>query len=240
MRALIPRPVRRRLRRLLQNVPEPGRIDFGDLRRLAPLDRDFGSNRGLPIDRYYIENFLARHAQDIRGRVLEIGEDTYTRRFGGEQVVRSDVLHVAEGNPAATIVADLAHGEAIPSDAFDCIIFTQTLQLIYDWRAGLATLHRILKQNGVLLATFPGITQIYSEEWAKTWYWAFTGRSAERIFGELFPPTSVAVTTYGNILAAISFLHGIATEELQTEELEHRDPGFQVLISLRAVKNSGG
>jgi SAM-dependent methyltransferase len=239
MRTLLPRLVRRRLRWWMQNVPAPGRIDFGDLRRLAPLDQEFGCNRGLPIDRFYIERFLAQHAADVRGRVLEIGEDTYTHRFGGERVIRSDVLHVAEGNPAATLVGDLTTARHIASNAFDCIIFTQTLQLIYDWRAALATLYRILKPDGVLLATFPGSTQVYSREWASSWYWSFTERSAERIFGELFSPTSVAVEAHGNILAAISFLHGIATEELRTEELEHRDPCFQVLISVRAIKSGG-
>ena len=45
-------------------------------------------------------------------------------------------------------------------DAFDCIIFTQTLHFIYDVRLAIQTLHRILKPGGVLLATFPGISQI--------------------------------------------------------------------------------
>ena len=50
------------------------------------------------------------------GRVLEIGDDEYTRRFGGDRVERSDVLHVEEGNPQATIVADLADAPQIPDD----------------------------------------------------------------------------------------------------------------------------
>jgi SAM-dependent methyltransferase len=258
MTAVIPTPLRRRLRqvpllrsfratslrrgllRWFTTVPPPGHIDFGDLRRTKPIDRDFGSNRGLPIDRFYIEHFLAQHAPDVRGRVLEIGENTYTRRFGGARVVQSDVLHVTEGNPAATFVADLTNAGHIPSDAFDCVILTQTLQLIYDCRTALGTLHRILKPGGVLLATFPGITQVYSHEWADTWYWSFTKRSAERLFGELFLPQNLAIETHGNVLAAICFLHGIATEELQIEELERRDPCFQVLISVRAVKGGTG
>jgi hypothetical protein len=92
--------------------------------------------------------------------VLEIGDDRYTRRFGGDRVVRSDVLHVRSDNPAATIIADLTHAEHIPSTAFDCLIITQTLQYIYNIRPAVGTLHRILKLNGVLLATFSGISQI--------------------------------------------------------------------------------
>jgi len=54
-------------------------IDLGDLRRITPIDSGFGLGRGKPVDRHYIEDFLARNRDDIRGRVLEVGEDTYTR-----------------------------------------------------------------------------------------------------------------------------------------------------------------
>jgi SAM-dependent methyltransferase len=137
----------------------PGQVRFGDLRRPRPLAPGFGRTRGGPIDRYYIEAFLDRHATDIRGRTLEIGDDTYTLRFGGGRVTRSDVLHVKTGNPLATIVADLARGDNLPSDAFGSIILTQTLHMIYDYRAVLQTVHRILKPGGVVLLTTPGITK---------------------------------------------------------------------------------
>jgi hypothetical protein len=64
----------------------------------------FGSERGECIDRYYIEKFLAQCAQDIHGSVLEIANNAYTMRFGGDRVIQSDVLHVQDGNPRATIV----------------------------------------------------------------------------------------------------------------------------------------
>src|SRR5262245_54268962 len=55
----------------------PGALRFGDLRRLSPVSRTFGFDRGLPIDRYYIESFLAEHALDIRGRTLEVADNAY-------------------------------------------------------------------------------------------------------------------------------------------------------------------
>ena len=111
-----------------------GEVSLGNLRRLEPISRKFGFDRGQPVDRYYVENFLARHAEDVRGRVLEIGHDFYTRQYGGGRVEHSDVLQVAEGNPQATIVADLTRADHVPSDAFDCVILAQTLHLIYDTR----------------------------------------------------------------------------------------------------------
>lgn len=222
-----------------QPAPLPGRVGFGSLRRVTPISRLFGFDRGLPVDRYYIEGFLACHSNDVGGRVLEIEDDAYTRKFGHDRVSRADVLHVSAGNPRATIVADLAKGQDIPSDAFDCIILTQTLQLIYDVRAAVRTLHRILKPGGVLLATFPGISPIDPGEWGETWYWGFTALSAGRLFGEVFPAGEVEVVTYGNVLATVAFMHGLAAEELRREELDAVDPTYQLLIALRAVKPQG-
>jgi SAM-dependent methyltransferase len=212
--------------------PAVGQVSFGHLRRLKPISSKFGFDRGRPIDRYYIENFLARHADDIHGRVLEIKDDSYTRKFGVDRVKISDVLDIAEDNPQATIVADLNHADHVPSNTFDCIIFTQTLQFIYDVRAAIRTLHRILKPGGVLLATFPGISQREDGDW----YWRFTPRSIQRLFEEVFPAPNVEVETHGNVLVAISFLHGLAVEELRQQELDRRRRAYDVLITLRAVK----
>lgn len=238
-RRVLPVSVYRRLRAYRhgpEDRPPVGSVRFGDLRRLTPISRVFGFDRGTPVDRYYIESFLAGCAGDIRGRVLEAGDDTYTRRFGGDRVRRSDVLHVSEQNSRATIVADLAKADHIPSDAFDCIVLTQTLHLIYDVRAAISTLHRILKPGGVLLTTFPGISQIDHYDWGESWYWAFTARSARRLFEESFAAGGVRVETHGNVFAATAFLQGIALEELRQEELDYNDPDYQVTIAVRAVK----
>ncbi|HEX5734493.1 MAG TPA: glycosyltransferase [Blastocatellia bacterium] len=240
-RRIVPAPIYgliKARRRKRDSPPQTGAIRFGDLRRLAPFSRVFGYDRGTPVDRYYIEGFLAHNHRDIRGRVLEVGDDTYTRRYGGERVDKIDVLHVTEGSPQATIIADLTKADHIPSESFDCIIFTQTLHLIYDVRAAIKTLHRILKPGGVLLATFPGITQIDRYEWGKSWYWAFTTLAARRLFGEAFSERSLAVETNGNVLAATAFLYGIALEELRKEELDFNDPDYEVTITVRAVKGA--
>jgi hypothetical protein len=213
-----------------------GQVHFGDLRRVTPISKEWGHERGKSIDRYYIERFLARNSADIQGRVLEIGDPGYTRTFGGNRVAQSDVLNVKEGIAGTTIVADLADAAHIPSDAFDCIIFTQTLQYLYNVRAALQTLYRILKPGGVLLATFPGITQTYDPEWADVWYWNFTKPSAQRLFEEIFPADNHSLQMYGNVLAAAAFLYGLAVEELDSQELDYFDPGYAVTIAVRALK----
>jgi SAM-dependent methyltransferase len=234
LRKRLPRAVLRRLRP--RSTPVPDRVSFGDFRRTRPISSHFGFERGQPVDRYYIERFLERHRADVRGRVLEVGDASYTRRFGGDRVTRSDVLHVHEGSPLATVVADLADAGHIPSDSFDCIILTQTLHLVFDVHAAVATLHRILAPGGVLLATVPGISQIDRGEWGETWFWSFTRQSARRTFEMRFAPADVAVDQYGNVLAAIAFLEGLAGHELEEHELAVTDPAYPVCVAVRAVK----
>lgn len=235
----LPAPVHRWIGTQLRGdkyTPPVGKVDFGSLRRLTPISRDFGYNRGLPVDRYYIEKFLAKNAADVKGRVLEIGDNSYTRQFGGNNVTQSDVLHIVEGNPQATIVGDLANAEHIPSDIFDCFILTQTLQCIYDTRAAINTIYRILKPGGVVLATFSGISLTPSDQWGDYWCWNFTSQSGKRVFAEFFPEANIQVESYGNVLVAIAYLQGLATEELQISELDHRDQPYELLITVRAVK----
>ncbi len=211
-------------------------LDLGDLRRCTPISSNWGFERGQPIDRYYIDGFLASWAADIHGRVLEIEDNVYTRRYGGERVAVSDVLHVIAGNPRATIIGDLTNADHIPADTFDCVVLTQVLQFIYDTRAALNTLHRILKPGGVLLATFPGLSRISREEWEGSWYWQFTSSSSRRLLKESFPDGDVRVEVFGNVLTATGFLYGMAMQELTAEELNAHDPDYEMLIAVRAVK----
>lgn len=231
--------VRRHWRRLTRR-PVVGSVHFGSLRRVTPISREFGLDRGQCIDRYYIETFLSRHAADISGRVLEVGDDTYTRKFGGRRVSHSDVLNLRPGDPKTTLVGDLANAQHIASDAFDCIVLTQTLQFIYDVRAALGHLHRILRPGGVLLATVAGISQISRydmDRWGD--YWRFTTLSMRRLFEEYFPAANIEVQASGNVLAVVAFIEGLSAAELRGEELDYSDPDYELLITVRAVKSGG-
>jgi SAM-dependent methyltransferase len=218
------------------NAPEKTRWDWGDLRRRQPVSREFGYDRGLPIDRYYIERFLETHRRDVTGRTLEIGDDEYTRRYGGDGTTRRDVLHVHGRNPAATIVGDLVAAPQIADETFDCIVVTQTLHLIYDVDRAVATLYRILRPGGIVLATFPGISQLSGGEWSRTWSWAFDSRLARRLFAFHFGDHSVTVEAHGNSLAAAAFLQGVATTDLEPGQLDADEAGCELLVTVRALK----
>ena len=238
-KALPPRVVRGlRYLRSKPFAPSLGRVKFGDLERSAPIDDNFGYGRGTPVDRYYIAEFLRRYAEDISGRVLEVGDDELSRRFGGDRITHQDILHVRPGNPRATIVGDLAAPDVLPPATFDCLILTQTLHLIYDMASAVREMHRALKPNGVVLLTVPGISRIDRGEWRESWYWSLTEYSARRMFAEIFGAEQVNVEVYGNVFAAIAFLHGVALEEVPPAKLNITDPAFPVIIAVRAQKAS--
>jgi SAM-dependent methyltransferase len=200
---------------------------------LEPVSRQFGFERGKPVDRWYIERFLNAHRADVRGAVLEVAESTYTQWYGEGEVTKSDVLH-REGNDDSTIVGDLTTGEGVPQHAYDCFIYTQTLPFIYDVHAAVRGMANVLKPGGVLLATVPGMSQVSRDD-KRDWgdWWRFTSQGTQRLFEEAFE--HVETEAHGNVLSAAAFLYAYAAEELAEAELEHRDPDYELLITVRAT-----
>jgi SAM-dependent methyltransferase len=208
---------------------------LGELRRTAPFTT-WGADRGGSVPRYYIAKFIEQHAADIHGRALEVSGDNYIRRFGRD-VSQIDILDILPDNPQATIIADFGDAPNAPDDTFDCLVVTQILSWIYDPRAPFRTAHRILVPGGVFLATTPGISRlapIESERFGEWWH--FTSMAAKRVGEEIFGEGNVEVKAYGNVLAAASSLFGLGQWDLTVGELDAHDPGFEVIVGIRAVK----
>jgi SAM-dependent methyltransferase len=240
-RRLLPQSARSKIvetqRRYGLQWPRTGQVNIGDLRRLTPVSAIFGMDRGQPIDRYYIEAFLKSESDAIKGRALELGDATYINRFGAG-VTKIDVLHVVAGNPDATIIADLTDAAHIPSDAFDCIIFTQALQMIYDMKAAMRTLYRITKPGGAILMTTHGTSKIARRLGRDDWgeYWRLTAQGVEALVKDIAPSAELQVKSYGNVLSAAAFLYGLAAEDLKPGELDAADEDFEVILGTRIVK----
>jgi SAM-dependent methyltransferase len=214
-----------------------GSVRFGDFRRLSPIGGDLGWERGTPVDRYYLESFLARNAADIRGHVLELGDDRYIRRFGGVRVEYSDILSIETTNPRATIVGDIQHAGTLPEATFDCIVLTQVLQLIFDIPAAVESLYLSLKPGGVLLVTMPGLAPMAIPSFPDApLYWALTAQALKRLLAARFGQDAVSAEAHGNILAATAFLYGLAVEELDISDLNVDDPAYPVVVAARAVR----
>ena len=214
-------------------VPPPGAVRWGSFARATPISSNFGYDRGTPIDRHYIARFLAANATAITGRVLEIGDASYSRAYG-TAISQQDVLHFSPDAPGATIIGDLSQPGVLPPASFDCMVVTQTLYLIYDMHAAVVQMKNALKPGGTLLLTVPGITPIDRHEWKDSWFWSLTEQSATRLFNGVFSAENVQVSVYGNVYAACSFLQGLAVEEVRQDWLMELDPAFPVTVAVRA------
>ena len=211
-------------------------LEFEDLRRTAPISRNWGLDRGMPIDRHYIHAFMGRHAADVRGDVLEMLDAELTTSYGRDRVVASDILDIDPGNQRATVVADLRVAEQMPENAYDCFILTQTLHLIDDMAGVLANAHRALKPGGVLLLTLPCASMVAVEYGPRGDHWRFTEAGARALVEQAFDPASIDVRCYGNVLATTAFLYGLGCDDLDPAELEEYDSAYPMLVTVRAQK----
>jgi SAM-dependent methyltransferase len=200
-----------------------------------PLSEFWGHERGLPICRYYVEEFLKEFASDINGHCLEFQEDQYTTRFGASAVSKLDILHIDHSNPSATVIADLTKPNDLPNDHFDCIVCTFVLHSIFALDKAISELHRIMKPDGVLLVAVPHISMCdprYHE------LWRFTPKALEVLLGRVFGFNNVIVRAYGNSLTAAGQIRGLVLHEFTEAELRIHDPRFAVTVCARAVKKA--
>ena len=220
--------------KLLRRMRGAAAMRLGRVSKMRPLSTDFGFSRGTPIDRYFIEQFLDAHSSDVRGHVLEVGDDTYSRRFGGKRIGRQDVLHLEPNREGVTIAGDLSVTGTLPLNTFDCIILTQTLHLILDVEAAVRELRRALKPDGTLLLTVPGVSSVDRYGWGKRWCWSMTEHALGTMLSRAFEPNDVSVKTYGNLFAATAFIHGAAVEDTGKARLDPTDAAYPVLVAARA------
>ena len=225
--------IKKSLQILKRNLSRPRGIDFESV---YPVSDFYGDDRGTPVDRFYIDRFMNDNRHRVRGHVLEVAEDTYSRQFGSG-IGSIDVLHYEEGTPGATLIGDLSRPETLPENRFDCFICTQTIHVIYNYQDAIRGARQLLKPGGILLCTLSGIAQVSRydmDRWGD--YWRFTTLSAQRSFGEVFGSPNVTVDYGGNCYAAINFLRGISLEELDRNKLEVKDPNYPILITVIATK----
>lgn len=197
---------------------------FGDPRRTDPLTA-WGTPRGLPVDRVYIDRFLDEHRASIRGVVLEVKSDQYASRFGASHV---EVVDVDPANPRATVVGDLCDPGVVPVGRYQAAVVTQTLQFVRDPAAAVRNLLAALVPGGTLLLTVPCISRLDGD--GDRWRWTPAGLS-ELLAGASPKGAKVAVRGFGNTLTARAFLFGLAAQDVPRSALDFTDPACPVLAA---------
>lgn len=200
---------------------------------LMPISDKFGFDRGKPIDRYYIDQFIELHKEKIRGRALEVHDDAYIKRFGESRVTQSDVVDIDRDNKLATIYTDLSSADIIPDNTYDTLIITQTLGLIPEHEKAVGHLYRILKPGGTLL-----ITVSTMGPWIKNGngYWRYSIKSLPYLLEKFFQKDRITAHTYGNVLTGQAFWVGMAAQEFTKEQLDFKDERFPIIVTAVATK----
>ena len=221
-------------------------VDVTNLMDLEGITANFGFDRGLPIDRFYIRHFLTLHSSIIKGNVLEVAERSYSMEFSTKESQRWILNYSPTGSSVdhekLVVTGDLVRHESLPKDYFDCFICTQTLSSIYELASAMTTVRNILKPGGSALITFPGIVQVSSfdmDRWGD--YWRFTSASVKRLVESVFKHQGdySEFHTYGNLVAANALLRGLAVEDLPNPKLLlETKAGYPVLIAAVVRKSS--
>jgi SAM-dependent methyltransferase len=201
---------------------------------MEPFSRHFGRERGTPIVRVYLDEFFTDHAADIRGRVLEVRDPQYTTAHGHD-ITRVDLVDIDPRNVDATIIADLGVPGVLPQDTFACVIVPQTLQYVGDPAIAIDNLWQCLVPGGVLLVTLPALSRV-ERGTRESDAWRTLVPGLRRLLEVGCPGAESEVVGYGNLLAAIGMMLGVAAEELRPDEIAANDPEYPVVVCARVRK----
>lgn len=201
-----------------------------------PVSMFYGFDRGLPIDRYYIEEFLEQNKQYIKGVCLEVQDDGYCKKYGQDRVIKQDILDIVSNNKKATIIADIKDLSQIKDFTYDCIVLTQVLQYVDDLDGAIAECKRVLKNQGVLLVTLPSAAKIDPDAGTKNDYWRFTEASAKYLFSKYFESSKLEIKTHGNAALLWQSLAGFSQQDTYKKFFKMNNPAFPLIVTVRGIK----
>jgi SAM-dependent methyltransferase len=184
----------------------------------------------MPVDRWYIERYLAERAHLVHGHALEFREDLYASRFGADRV---DVIDLSPDNPEATVVGDVCDATTLPSERFDVAVVTQTLQFVPRPLDAVRNLLDSLKPDGSLLLTVPTLSRI-DDSWDR---WRWTPSGLRDLLAETAASgVDVECTGLGNGLAARAFLFGLGAADLDEGVLSQHDADYPMIVGARVTR----
>ena len=184
--------------------------------------------------------FIGERAADIRGRVLEIAAPDYTTRYGTD-VKRVDILMAKEGNPQATIVGDLDRRAADPErrvrlrdrDADAAVRLRRPRgagHAASDPRARWGAARHGPRDHEDLAARGRGVRRVVAL------HGPLRAPARRGGFRRRERPTSRRTATCS---ARRGSSTGSPPPTSRPEELAARDPLYEVIVGLRAVRGAG-
>ncbi|MBD2418988.1 class I SAM-dependent methyltransferase [Anabaena cylindrica FACHB-243] len=210
--------------------PATNSIDWGDLKKAVPICQAFGLTRGTPVDRYYLSKYLEEIQTQISGNILEIGGIPKDKDFYEVNPGTSYQIMNIEPGPGIDIVGDAHDTSLIQPESFDSIVIFNVLEHCYaPWQI-VENIYTWLKPGGKCFAMVPSAIRLHAtpmDYWRPlpdAFAWMFRNFSQQKLY------------VYGNPTSVIASYHGIAVEELTSEELDAFHPDYPVATCIVAEK----
>ena len=198
---------------------------------IKPISLQFGTERGTPVDRYYIEKFLSDNKTLIKGDVLEVESAFYTKKYGEDRVKNAIVMDVDAVGAEITFQANLENGSGIRDEVADCFILTQTLMYIFDLKSAAHNICRLLKKGGHVLITCSGLSQ-NSRRCMDNYgcYFNFNKAVFDRMFESELSMHVLETGSYGNVKTVSAHLNGLCQEDIKKKDFEINDVYYPLIV----------
>jgi SAM-dependent methyltransferase len=225
------RLLRQSLRSLTERLlPVPvGAIDFGDFRRKSPFCPQFGSSRGSPVDRYYLDKFVAEIRNEVKGVTLEIGGVKSNRELYNFTNTTSYLTMDLKGE-GLDIIGDAHDIKAVDEASLDTVVLFNVLEHCERPWVVVDNIYQWLKPRGQVFCMVPNAQRAHR---LPQDYWRIFPDAMNSLFAR-FPQRKLYV--YGNPLTTLAAYYGIAAEELSREELDYHHENYPVANCIHAQK----
>ena len=210
--------------------PSPGTVRFGDFGRLWPFSHRFGFDRGGPVDRYYLGQFVRSIRPVVRGRCLEIGGSLKNNWFYRFDVDEFRTLELKQSNIADDLVGDAADQGVLDPAAWDSILAFHVLEHCPNPFAVVTNMCAWLRPNGHACIVVPCAQRVHNYPGD---YWRFMPDGLRVLFRDF---SEVNISTYGNPLTVVSSYLGLSHTELVAEDMDAVHPDYPVLACVVARK----
>ncbi len=210
--------------------PTPGSLDWGDLRRIAPICNSFGFTRGTPIDRYYLDRFIGEIRFQVTGKVLEVGGVVQNRElYQFDRVTEYQTLDIA-ARSGVTLVGDVHDAAIIEPESLDAVVLFNVLEHCHNPWMVVQNIYHWLKMEGKCFCMVPNAQRLHNFPQD---YWRPLPDGIRQLF-QNFSQQNLSV--YGNPLTVVASFLGIAAEELSPQELDDFHPDYPVATCAIAMK----
>lgn len=205
-------------------------IDWGSLRRLMPVCGNFGFTRGWPVDRYYLDQYIAKISNLVTGNVLEVGvyvsdpmkkKFPHSKSFHAVDVIKTDKVDYA---------GDIHERSLFSEGSFDTILCFNVLEHCKMPWVVVENMHHWVKKGGQVFCMVP-VTQRRHEDPKDCW--RILPQSLEWMFKSF---SKAEIHCRGNPLTAVSALLGIPSDELSKKELDFDHPDYPVAAFVSCEK----